>query len=54
MAALARRVTWAWRPMMGGIVVPAVLPSQRTSMLVRSNGSETSSTLRPARDGPTW
>src|SRR6266566_3900923 len=44
---------WACRPITCGTAIPALRPCQYTSIRVMSNGSKTSSTFRPARNGST-
>ena len=44
-----RALGWACRVMWCGVAVPASCPPDRTDSTVRSNGSKTSSTRRPAR-----
>src|SRR6266849_2458236 len=44
---------WACRPMTWGTAMPTLWPAQYTVTWVRSNGSKTSSTLRPVRNGST-
>ena len=44
---------WEWRVIWNGSAVPASVPSRRTRRKVRSNGSKTSSTFRPASPGST-
>ena len=46
-----RALGWACRVMWCGVAVPASRPPDRTDRTVRSNGSKTSSTRRPARPG---
>ena len=42
---------WECRPIFRGTAVPYGAPFQKISRTVRSNGSKTHSTLRPARTG---
>jgi hypothetical protein len=44
---------WTWRPSWNGTAAPMGRPWQRTSILARSNGSKTGSTVAPTRAGST-
>ena len=49
-----RVLGWRCRPMTNGTAVPAGFPPRRTSIRSRSNGENSSSTIRPASHASTW